>query len=510
MKTREPSSDGAESTARSRADIGNAAKWSGIGTALSAAIQLAHFAILSRLLGPTDIGIVSMGLVVIGIARTLEDLGFGAAVIQREELPRRVLSTLQWTNVLIGFGLCAVIAGGAPLIAAAFDEPRLLGPVRWMALSLPIAAAGELYRKLLERNLRFRSVAFSEAASIATGFIVAMVSVRRGEGVYSLVWGQLATAGTRTTLLIVSGSPLFRPSLHWSPRDLKGLFGFGGYQLGERGLTWLASNADQILIGRFAGAEALGIYSLAHRLVMLPISYLNPTINRVAFPVLARHQQATAVVRDGFLKIIRLLAFLQFPMLLGLAAVAPLFVPVVFGKAWCPATGFIRILVVVAMLRVVLNPSGVVFLSLGRVDVGFRWNVLVASLNVTAFFVAIQFYGARGVAWSHAAVMALYLPLLYWLVGSLIDMRVRDAVRVLVRPLLWASAMALFVLLIKSLLWPFDLETATKLAILVTTGAVFYFMLLMAYELPFLRWLSGFVGRRGTPNPEQPPLPHVE
>lgn len=451
-----------------------------------------------------------MGLVVIAIARTLEDLGFGAAVIQREALPNRVLSTLQWTNVLISFGLCAIIAGAAPLIAAGFDEPRLLGPIRWMTLSLPLSASGELYRKLLERHLRFRNVAFGEALAVAVGFVVAFASVMRGEGVYSLVWGQLATAGTRSTFFIASGWTLWRPALIWDPRELRGFWGFGGYQVGERGLTWLHSNADQILIGRILGAEALGIYALAQRLVMLPLTYLNPSINRVAFPVLARHQHTSSVLRDGFLKVIRLLAFLQFPMLMGLAVVAPLFVPVVFGETWSPATGFIRILVVVALLRVVLNPSGVVFLSTGRVDVGFRWNVFVASMNVIAFFVGIHFFGARGVAWSHVAVMTLYLPLLYWVVGSLIDMRVREALAVLVRPLAWSVVMALLVLCVERLVLSFEIETVTRLVGLVATGAVSYVALLLVCERPFLQWLLGFIARPGAAKQEAPQLSHAE
>ncbi|MCD5406439.1 MAG: MOP flippase family protein [Desulfotomaculum sp.] len=207
------------------------------------------------------------------------------------------------------------------------------------------------------------------------GVITAISTALIGQGVFALVWGALANAAARTLFLLVVGLKNWRPAWRFKISDIRSFVSFGLYQLGERTINFLNSKLDTILIGSLLGAQALGFYTLAWNLIIQPLQKLNPIITRVAFPVFAKLQDDNARLKRGYMSTLNILSAMNFPYFFGLAVVAPLLVPVVFGMQWLPSILLMQILCVVGLLRSTGNPIGSLLLAKGRADWGFKWNL---------------------------------------------------------------------------------------------------------------------------------------
>ncbi len=374
------------------------AYWTGTSSVAATVLQFAQLAILARLLVPEDFGLMAMMMVVIGFAQAFADMGISNAIIHRQDTNAEHLSSLYWLNILAGIILFLLLLAAVPAIVAFFAEPRLAEFIPVTALIFLIAPFGQVYQALLQKNLRFRELAVSETSAAALSAVVAITAAIAGQGIYALIFGQLANFACKTSVLIGYGWPDWRPGRHFRRRDLEGYLNFGLFQMGERTVNYLNERLDQLLIGALLGAEALGYYHLAFNLVILPVTRINPVLTRVAFPIFARLQDSTERLRHGFMTMRRVLATVNFPLLFGLAVVVPVFVPTVLGEQWAPSILLVQILAGVALLRSTGNPVGPLLLARGRADMGFYWNVCIVSTQIPAVYIGAKVGGTVGVA----------------------------------------------------------------------------------------------------------------
>ena len=388
-------------------------KWSGISMGAVTGLQFVTLAVLARLLSPPDFGLMGMIMVVIGFAQAFADMGISNAIIHRQDATRNQLSSLYWLNIIAGIIVFFVVCASAPLIIGFYHEPRLHNLLYLTAVIFLITPFGQQFQILLQKELRFNGLAKIEIATSIVNSAVAIVLAFSGFGVYSLIWGQLASTSTRVLMLFSTGWRNWRPGFHFSKRDLKGYLSFGLYQVGERTINYLNSNLDYLLIGSMLGAKSLGYYTLAYNLIIRPSSLINPVITKVAFPVFSRMQNETNRLKRGYLKVLQLLSTVNFPVMVGLAVVAPIAVPVIFGEQWLPSILLIQILTIVGLLRSTGNPVGSLLLSKGRADLGFKWNLALAITQIPGLYLGAKLGGTVGVAIAFAALQCLYAILNY-------------------------------------------------------------------------------------------------
>ncbi|MCZ6860782.1 MAG: MOP flippase family protein [Alphaproteobacteria bacterium] len=374
------------------------AYWTGSSSVAVTVLQFAQLAVLARLLVPEDFGLMAMMMVVIGFAQAFADMGISNAIIHRQDTTDDHLSSLYWLNILAGIVLILLLLAAVPGVVTLFTEPRLAELIPVIALIFLIAPFGQVYQALLQKNLRFRELSVSEISGAALGAAVAITAAVAGQGIYALIFGQLANTACRTAVLIGYGWREWRPSLHFRRRDLDNYLSFGLFQMGERSINFLGQRVDQLLIGALLGAQALGYYHLAFNLVILPVTRINPVLTRVAFPIFARVQNDAAKLRHGYMTMQRVLSAVNFPLLLGLAAVAPVFIPLVLGEQWAPSIVLVQFLAGVALIRSTGNPVGSLLLGKGRADLGFYWNVWVVLTQIPAVYVGAKVGGTVGVA----------------------------------------------------------------------------------------------------------------
>lgn len=422
-------------------------KWNGLATGVTAGLQFVTLIVLARILAPADFGVMGMIMVVIGFAQAFADMGLSNAIIHRQDTSSDQLSSLYWLNVLAGVAVFSVICAAAPLVVRFYHEPRLQNLLYLTALIFLITPLGQQFQILLQKELRFEGLAKTVIASAAANSVVAVILALGGFGVYSLIWGQLAGAAVKVVLLLKIGWGDWRPRFHYSRRDIKGYASFGLYQMGERTINYFNANLDYLLIGSLLGAKALGYYTLAYSLIIRPTAMINPVITTVAFPVFAKMQNDRDGLKDGYLKVMQLLSFFNFPLMAGLAVVAPLAVPVVFGDQWLPSVILIQILAVVGLLRSTGNPIGALLLAKGRADLGFKWNLSILVVQIPALYVGAKLGGTTGVAIAFASVMAVYSVFNYLiLIRTLLGPCLREYVMSM-WPALWMSVLMMLAVL---------------------------------------------------------------
>jgi O-antigen/teichoic acid export membrane protein len=383
------------------------AGWSGLGGIVSNGLELLKYVILARLLNPSDFGLLAMAMVIISLGRIFADGGTSNAVIHFRNHSGRQLSTLYWINIGAGLLLFALIYGSAPFLATFYNEPEVTQLLRLGALILPLFATGALFEVLLRKRLAFKHITIVECGSSFAGLATATVLALAGFGVYSLIWAHIVTAGVMSLLYVWNGTRTWRPSFTFHPAEVWPHIRFGAFQMGDRGLSVYATRIDQLIIGRFFGTEVLGAYYLAYQLVLFPISRLSPLLNRVAFPVFSNRQDDNAVLRNGYLKLMKAMISLTAPLFLLAAVCAPWLVPLLFGDGWQLASGLIPLMAAIGLLRIIGNPSGNIVLAKGRARLLFLWNLATAVFSTLVFLAGAQ-YNVHTLLWMYLGANILY------------------------------------------------------------------------------------------------------
>lgn len=394
-------------------------KWTTLSTVVTTLMQLLQLAVLARFLSPSDFGLMALVMVVIGFSQAFMDMGISNAIIHRQEISHVQLSSLYWLNIASGIVLFGIVVLVSPWIALFYHEPRLTELVMLMGISFVFVAIGNQHRTLCQKELMFNTMAKVEIFTVMVSTSVAIFMAINGYGVYSMVWGALINAALSSLLFLGIGLKTHRPSFVYRYSELSGFLSFGMYQMGEKTINYFNSQIDILLIGKLLGTEALGIYSIAKQLVMRPAQLINPTITRVTFPMMAKVQNDIPALKKMYLKTIGYLAWINFPIYMLLALLAPWLVPLLFGAQWNEAIMIVQILSLYAAFRSTGNPIGSLMLARGRANLGFYWNLGLF------FFVPIGIYisshwGLIGVSWGLVIIMiTLMIPNWYFLVRPL-------------------------------------------------------------------------------------------
>jgi lipopolysaccharide exporter len=445
------------------------------------ALSFLQTVILARLLQPTDFGLVMMVDVIVSLASIPGGAGIGTALIQRRTLSREAFSSLYWLNVFLGIGAYSVVVISAPWIAAAYREPRLLNIVAWAALPLVLGSFGIPFQSLVERSLDFRKIARIELVVTAAGAVIAVATAFAGGRVFALIAGNVSSSLLRSILLVAKGWPLGRLAFRLKTVDVREDLVFGLNLAGQRLANFIGSNVDFLLIGAFVGARSLGYYVLAYNLVNIPSNYINAVFSRVAYPVLAQLQEDPDRMKRAYLRVQEITAAINFPILFGMAAVASIAIPVVYGQAWAESVPLLEILVVLGLGRSIVGTIGPLIFAKGRTDLGFRWSLMVLSLQIPGLYIGVRSGSTAGVAAAFSILMSLYTVLNYRiLVRTLLGPCLKEYLRTMWVPFLFSLAMMVVVFGVR--IASRGLRPPVALALLVATGAAVYVTLLWAFR----------------------------
>lgn len=389
------------------------------GGAVTASAQAAKFvlrfgstAVLARLLTPEDYGLIAMTAVIVGFVGIFKDSGLSAATIQRDELSHAQVSTLFWINALLGCLLGGGLMLGAPAVAWFYQEPRLTGVTTALASSFILSGFTVQHTALLRRQMRFKTLAVIEIASLVAGILTAIFMASAGFAYWSLVGLTLGMA--LANLVAVWLANRWRPGLPRRAAGVRGMLRFGTDILSFSVVNYFARNGDNLMIGWCWGAGTLGFYDKAYNLLLFPVQQINAPLAAVAVPALARCKADKAELCRYYFSLHRLIASACIPAIVGLALFADQVVHLWLGPRWAEAAVLFRLLAPAALLGALSNPSGWLLMSLGLTARYRNLGWVCSTLVVLAFGLGLS-WGAQGVALAYSLTgILLFVPTWWW------------------------------------------------------------------------------------------------
>jgi O-antigen/teichoic acid export membrane protein len=381
-----------------------------VGNAVSRGANAVALLVVFKLIAPADFGVASIVLAFYGVVQSVSELGLGAALVQAEGITRRQRHTLFWLS--FGLALCvyAVVFTAAPWVAHFYENAALTPLLRVHGLVVLVIALGFVSRSRLVRDLSFGRLAIADNASLllSAGLMVGLAYY--GYGPWAIIGGEL---GNRAGQFIFY--QLFAPYVpgRGAPfREVRGLVRFGFYATGSRLLYNLYVNADYLIVGKVFGEAAVGIYTLAYRVVADPVKALMSIINDVAFPSFSRLQQEPERLRRYFFAIARVSLSLVGTALIGIAVYAGWAFRAGGYEEWLGAIPLIYVLGGLGLIRCVSPLVPQLLNAVGRSDRNFAYSLVQSIVMPVAFVIGAQ-YGLMGVAWAWVLGYPLVVLLLF-------------------------------------------------------------------------------------------------
>jgi len=398
-----------------RGQARSAVLWSALEKWFTRLGGFAVFLVLTRLLAPSDFGVVAAAGTVLGVAGLLVEAGLGKYLIHVSDVTRVMLSTVFWLSMGFAVAAALVTAAVAPWVADLFGSEQLVGVVRVLAVLVVVNTLAIVPVALLQKELRFRPLAVRRLWATAASVVVAVALALAGAGVWALV-AQNATAAVVSTVVLMAHAP-FRPRLEFSGAEARRALSYGGSVLGIESLSMLGRYADNVLVGVVLGPVALGYYTVGYRVLLILLEVLTSVTGAVALPLFARIRDDEAVLRRGFLSAVRMGSVVAFPVFAGLAAVAPVLVPVAFGRGWEPSVPVMQWLAVAGLVQCLTYFDRPLLLAVGRPRLELGVTTVATVGNLVAFAVSVPF-GITAVAAAYAVRNVLFWPVRLWALRS--------------------------------------------------------------------------------------------
>jgi O-antigen/teichoic acid export membrane protein len=405
---------------RERTIRGGAAKV--VSQAANFTLRLGSVMILGRLLEPKDFGLVGMVTAIIGVLNLFRDFGLSTATVQRNTVTDGQISTLFWINLLVGAVLGIVSAAIAPLVAVFYHEPRLVLVTVVLASGFIFNAAGVQHGAILQRQMRFTPLAVIDIVSLVASTAVGIGMALRGFGYWSLV-------GMTIVAPIVSTAGVWFvtkwvPAMPSKEGEIWSLMRFGGTVTLNGLVVYVAYNMEKVLLGRYWGAAAVGIYGRAYQLINIPTDNLNSAAGGVAFAALSRLQDDPQRLKNYFLKAYSMLLALTVPITVICAIFAKDLILVLLGPKWAEAVPIFRLLAPTMLIFAMINPLWWLHYSIGLVKRSLTVAAVISVLVVIGYLFGLS-HGPQGVAFAYSAVLTLWaIPHLAWCVrGTMLSLR---------------------------------------------------------------------------------------
>jgi len=362
--------------------------WSFIEKFGSQFILLISQIILARLLDPRDFGLLGMLAIFIAISQAFIDSGFDNALIQKKDANQTDYSTVFFFNISIGVVLYVILFFAAPLIADFFRSPELIQLTRIVCLILIVNSFGLIQFVKFKIEMNFKAIAqvvvIANLLSAVLGIVLALLNF----GVWALAGQVIGIYFFRTILFWIKST--WRPSMVFSIKSFKELFNFGSKLLLSGLISQTFENIYLLVIGRMFSATALGFYDQAKKFQQIPVATLAQVVGNVTFPAFSKIQDENEKLRLGFRKLIKLLVFINFPLMIGLAIMADPLLVVVLGDKWEPSVPYFQLLCIAGMIYTLHSSNLNILKVKGRSDLFLYLEIIKKAIVVLAIIIGLK------------------------------------------------------------------------------------------------------------------------
>lgn len=439
------------------------------GHGLKAMLQFGVGVILARLLGPEDFGLVAIAWIVVSISALVMDAGLSSSLIQAEKIDPSDVAYVFYLQLLISFAICTLSVIAGPMLAEFLMAPSAGIVIQVMALTFVFKAAGQTSCAILNRELRFGIIQIITVTSYGFGFgVVAIGLALSGYGVWSIVWASITQAALASAAYLWLARPPLKLTSLSPPRHM---LQFGFKTMGANLLSWTILNADALIISRFLGPAALGLFNRTLALATIP-TILVSSIQPLLFSNASRLQNAPEKIARAYLAATMAVALIVGPVLFTTAVVAQDVVVGLYGQAWKAAGPLLAPLALAMLANAFSLLGGPLLMSINQTHREIYAQALTA-LAMISFVSVAATHSLQSATW---AILGAYLLRMILVTANALQalaIRTPDYIRALAPPLLVASAPpAIMAATVSAII--VDCEAEVRLALIICAASIGY------------------------------------
>lgn len=385
-------------------------KWQVGMSILQKIISFGTTMFLARILGPSVYGLFALGLVIINSFGLFKSFGMESALIQRKDSDFDESANTAFLMIpTLGIIIYLLLFSIAPAVGKYLNNQELGGVIKLLGIIFVVSGFSRVPLSILEREMKYRKISIAEICGTISFTITALVFAYSGHGIWSLVYGYIASVVVNGIMIWIFAK--WKPRFTFDRKIASQLFNFGKFVfLGY--VTWfLRMNLDNFLVGKLLGVTILGLYAVAFNITNFSSEYFGDKVYRVAYPAYSKLQNNLDELRSVFSKILTNLAIVAFPIGIGIFVLGGDFIRLAYGDKWIGATNIVKILAWAGIFNTLPLGNGGIFLALGRPKLTFWFSFIQLIIFLLFITPAARLIGATGVAW--VIVSASFVAMVY-------------------------------------------------------------------------------------------------
>ena len=442
--------------------------WSAMERFGAQGIQFVFGIMITRILMPSDYGLLGMILIFMAVGQTLIDSGFGSALIWKKAPTENDYSTVFYFNISVSFVLYAIFFFLAPVISRFYNEPLLVDLIRVICINFIILSFSLIQQTILQKKVDFKLLAYVNIAGSLLAGVLALIMAYKGFGVWAIVFQILVKSFITSFLLWIYNK--WRPVFAFSWISLRELFNYGSKLTGAGLIYTIFQYFYYNVIGKLFPVEALGFYTRAAQLQEFPVKTIASIFHRVAFPVFSAIQDENERLKNAVSKTLRTMSFFTFPILIGLIAVADPLIELVLTEKWLPASGYFKLLCLIGLFYSFHVVNGEILKTKGKSNWVLTLEFITKTIMVINIFITWR-WGITAIIYGQMVTVIVAHLLGTWYVWRLIGYSFWQQIK----DVFVYFALSVIMYLIAVVILHFISNPVLSLTIASMAGATFYF-----------------------------------
>lgn len=435
-------------------------------------VQFVLQIILARLLDPEHYGILSIMVIFTTLANVFVQNGFNTALIQNKDVDEDDYSSVFWVSLVIAGVLYAVIFFASPLIGLFYEMPDIVAPMRVLALMLFPGALNSIQLAKVSKEMDFKKVFFSNIGGIIVSGTVGIVIAYMGGGLWALVAQTLLNIVVVCLVMRFTVKLQIKFRVNW--HRVETLFSYGWKLLVSSLLDTLYQDLRSLVIGKKFDSSTLGYYNRGKQFPQFIISAVNGAVQSVMLPAMSAEQDNRSRVKQMMRSSLTLSAYIIFPLMVGLAAVASSLVELFLTEKWLPCVPYMQVYCFTFAFYPVHSCNLQAVNAVGRSDLFLKLEIIKKTYGIIALVIAV-FYFDSPIAIAMTGFITTWIGCFVnsWPNRKLLGYSIKEQMVDIIPSIVMSILMASCVLLVGMI----DIHIFLKLTIQIITGIVVYIIM---------------------------------
>jgi O-antigen/teichoic acid export membrane protein len=467
----------------------SAAKWTSVTTILIQFITFIISVVKFRVLAIDLFGTMAIVNVFISIARMIQSMGFGPAIVQKDQIDHTFLSTVFWIILGVSTIMGAILVLLSGLISEYYKLDILIVLLKIASIQFIVNSFIVVQKYILSRDLHFKKIGFITLASSIGGGLITIVLALNDFEIWSLVFGSVAS--TIISMILYGIYSTWLPSLIFDWGSIKSSIKFSIDITVQKTIATLRMTAPQLIIGKVLGLEALGLYSFAKNIMLLILKNVDAVLSSVLFPLFSRLQKDFSKLLKSYLIVNHFTFIITLPIIIGFILLAEDLIIIFYGEKWYSAVVLSQILIIATAVQSIYDRGASIFSGIGRPDILLKIDIIIFFPAIILYVISAHYgllYFVIALAGERVLILLIQLRLLKKNVG----LNILDFAKTIKYPIIASLIMMGSLLAIMGFI-PENSIPKIELGSLIAFGAVIYGIIILYVDrreiMPVLKLL---------------------